>query len=92
MTSTDTSAPPPTGSIASGQNPGLDRTHTAELRALEDAYAAARAALPAGRPAPAELREVPWLLEELRVSLFAQPLGSRKVSAKRIRRALAAAT
>jgi ATP-dependent helicase HrpA len=32
---------------------------------------------------------VPWLLEELRVSQFAQGLGTRgPVSAKRIRRAL----
>jgi ATP-dependent helicase HrpA len=36
---------------------------------------------------PAALREVPWLLEELRVSHFAQSLGTRgQVSAKRIRR------
>ena len=39
------------------------------------------------------MREVPWLLEELRVSLFAQGLGSaRKVSGKRIRKVLAGAT
>jgi ATP-dependent helicase HrpA len=46
---------------------------------------------PAGRPVPAELAEVPWLIEELRVSHFAQGLGTRgPVSSKRIRRALAA--
>ena len=44
-------------------------------------------ALAAGRP---DLDEVPWLLEELRVSLFAEALGVRgQVSAKRIRRLLA---
>ena len=44
---------------------------------------------PAGRPLPAGLREVPWMLEELRVSHFAQGLGTRgQVSAKRIRRAI----
>jgi ATP-dependent helicase HrpA len=38
-----------------------------------------------------ELREVPWMLEELRVSQFAESLGVKgQVSAKRIRRALAA--
>ena len=38
---------------------------------------------------PAPLREVPWMLEELRVSHFAQGLGTRgPVSSKRIRRAL----
>jgi ATP-dependent helicase HrpA len=41
---------------------------------------------------PASLREVPWLLEELRVSHFAQGLGVRgPVSSRRIRRALEAA-
>jgi ATP-dependent helicase HrpA len=35
------------------------------------------------------MREVPWLLEELRVSHFAQPLGVRgRASSKRIRRRL----
>ncbi len=73
-----------------GQNPGLDRARTAELRALEDEHRARLAALPPGRPVPEALREVPWLLEELRISLFAQALGSRRaVSAKRIRRVLA---
>ena len=45
-----------------------------------------------GRALPADLREVPWMLEELRVSQFAQGLGTKgAVSAKRIRRALEAA-
>ena len=45
---------------------------------------------PAGRPLPAGLREVPWMLEELRVSHFAQGLGTKgQVSAKRIRKAMA---
>ena len=43
----------------------------------------------AASPGSARLREVPWMLEELRVSHFAQSLGTRgPVSAKRIRRAL----
>ena len=72
------------------QNPGLDRTRTAELRALEDEHRVRVAALPPDRPLPETMREVPWLLEELRVSLFAQGLGSHKaVSAKRIRKLLA---
>jgi ATP-dependent helicase HrpA len=56
---------------------------------LEAAYRARLEGWPRGRPVPAALREVPWLLEELRVSQFAQALGTRGgVSAKRIRRAL----
>ena len=75
-----------------GQNPGLDRTRTHEVRALEDEHLARLAAVLLGRPVPEAMREVPWLLEELRVSLFAQGLGSRKaVSGKRIRQVLATA-
>jgi ATP-dependent helicase HrpA len=44
----------------------------------------------AAAPGAPGLREVPWMLEELRVSSFAQALGTRgPISAKRIRRALA---
>jgi ATP-dependent helicase HrpA len=61
----------------------------AQIHELEAAYRARRDALPQGRPLPAQLAEVPWLLEELRVSLFAQTLGTRQtVSVKRIRRVL----
>jgi ATP-dependent helicase HrpA len=46
-------------------------------------------ALPAGRPAGPTLREVRWLLEEFRVSLWAQRLGTAQpVSDSRIRKAL----
>jgi ATP-dependent helicase HrpA len=56
---------------------------------LEAAYRERLAAWPKGRPVPDALREVPWLLEELRVSHFAQGLGVRgQVSSKRIRRLL----
>ena len=59
------------------------------LHELEDELQARLAAWPRGRPLPAALAEVPWLLQELRVSHFAQNLGIRgKVSAKRIRRVL----
>ncbi len=54
----------------------------AEARALRDAW-------PAGRQLPEALQEVPWLLEELRVSLFAQGLGTKvSVSPKKLRRVL----
>ena len=58
-----------------------------ELEA-EHARAARGLAARAAR-CPAALREVPWLLEELRVSHFAQALGTRgQVSAKRIRKVI----
>ena len=46
-------------------------------------------ALPAGRPVGAGLRSVRWMLEEYRVSLWAQQLGTaQSVSDARIRKAL----
>ncbi|MGI8779014.1 MAG: ATP-dependent RNA helicase HrpA [Solirubrobacteraceae bacterium] len=69
--------------------PDLDR-----MRAVHELEAALERRLdswPAGRPVPAALREVRWLLEELRVSHFAQALGTRgQVSSKRIRKLLSA--
>lgn len=55
---------------------------------LDDAYAAATSAFPPGE-LPADAVAVGWLLEELRVSLFAQSLGTAQpVSAKRVRAAI----
>ena len=61
------------------------------MRAVHELEAAHRGRVEElrGRAAPEALREVPWMIEELRVSQFAQGLGTRgPVSAKRIRRAL----
>jgi ATP-dependent helicase HrpA len=56
------------------------------------AYGDAIAGLPPGAPPPPALAEVPWMIEELRVSLFAQQLGTKyPVSEKRIRKTLSAA-
>jgi ATP-dependent helicase HrpA len=58
----------------------MDRVH-----AVEDAWREALDALPPSTPVPSGLADVRWLLEELRVSLFAQQLGTaQKVSEKRI--------
>jgi ATP-dependent helicase HrpA len=66
-------------------NPANDRDRMRAIHELEAAY---RARVQAG-PLPDAVREVPWLIEELRVSQFAQGLGTRQqVSAKRIRRLL----
>jgi ATP-dependent helicase HrpA len=67
--------------------PDLDRMRG--IQELEREYEARVESWPAGRPLPSALREVPWLLEELRVSHFAQALGTRgQVSAKRIRKVI----
>ena len=67
-----------------------DRRRMAEVRPLERALAVALDA-PAGQGC--DLREIAWMIEELRMSVFAQPLGVKgPVSAKRIRQAFRAAT
>jgi ATP-dependent helicase HrpA len=73
--------------LPAAQAADLDRMGA--VHELERAYRRRLAALPPGATPPAPLREVPWMLEELRVSHFAQGLGTRgPVSGKRIRRAL----
>jgi ATP-dependent helicase HrpA len=75
--------------LPSAAAPDLDRMRS--VHELEAAYRTRLEGWPRGRPVPAALREVPWLLEELRVSHFAQALGTRgPISAKRVRAAIAA--
>ena len=70
-----------------------DRQLMAQLSDLEESYLHAVAALPEGRPPGEALRRVRWLLEEYRISLFAQEVRTAEpVSDQRIRKALAAAT
>jgi ATP-dependent helicase HrpA len=69
--------------------PGVDADRMRNVAELEALYRARVESWPPGRPLPEALQEVPWLLEELRVSHFAQALGTREpVSSKRIRRVL----
>jgi ATP-dependent helicase HrpA len=70
-------------------DPARDAQWTAQVREVADEYAAALAALPAGvEPAP-ELAEVRWMVEELRVALYAHPMRTRyPVSVRRIQKAL----
>jgi ATP-dependent helicase HrpA len=66
-----------------------DRDRMRAVRELEAEYEARVAAWPTGLPQPDGLREARWLLQELRVSQFAQGVGVRgQVSAKRIRKSL----
>jgi ATP-dependent helicase HrpA len=61
----------------------------AQVADLQEAYLHQVAALPEGRPAGAALEKVRWMLEEYRVSLWAQHLGTAyPVSDQRIRKAL----
>ncbi len=75
---------------AYASNPARDRQPAAVVAQLEDEYADLVARQPEGPLSP-EMARVGWLLEELRVSLFAQQLRTAEpVSAKRVRSALTA--
>ncbi|GAB2482017.1 ATP-dependent RNA helicase [Jatrophihabitans fulvus] len=67
----------------------VDRGRMARVHAVQDAYDELVRALPATRAAAADVRDIALLIEELRVSLWAQQLGTaRPVSEKRIYRAI----
>lgn len=73
-------------------NVARDGESMAVVQRLEDQYDDATAALLPGQRSTAALEHVRWMIEELRVSLFAVELGTAySVSEKRIRAALAKA-
>ncbi|WP_245713976.1 ATP-dependent RNA helicase HrpA [Nocardia vaccinii] len=68
-----------------------DRQGMAELDRVHAAYQRLLDALPEARRTGRDVTEIWWMIEELRVSLFAQQLGTPyPVSAKRIERAITA--
>ena len=70
-------------------NLARDRQLTAQVHEIEREYRELRAELPPGGPAGDGLVEIRWMIEELRVGLFAQSLGTAyPVSDKRIYRAM----
>jgi ATP-dependent helicase HrpA len=76
---------------ASVSNPRHEAEGRVVIGDLEDEYARLCRRFPSG-PLPERVAAIGWLLEELRVSLFAQALGTAvPVSAKRVRTAMAAA-
>ncbi|GFH38788.1 ATP-dependent RNA helicase HrpA [Streptomyces pacificus] len=69
-----------------------DTTRMEKVREMQDEYAWLLEQLPAGRPVPQEVRDIRWMIEELRVSYFAHALGTAyPVSDKRIVKAIDAA-
>jgi ATP-dependent helicase HrpA len=71
--------------------PARDAPGLATITRVEDAYAELVAQAPPGR-LPDFVAEIGWLVEELRVSLFAQGLGTRQAtSEKRISKAISEA-
>ncbi|WP_153503003.1 ATP-dependent RNA helicase HrpA [Cumulibacter manganitolerans] len=71
------------------ENPPRDRLSMLEVHDLLTEYAELAAAFPADEPLPADLTEIRWMIEELRLSLFAQVIKPRySVSAARVRKAM----
>jgi len=72
------------------ENPNRDRLASVDLEQALKLFGDAGGQLPLTRATPPKLVRVRWLLEELRVSLFAQQLGTPEtVSVQRIKKALA---
>ena len=73
------------------EDPHRDRDRTSVMLRMRDAYDDLLAALPPDRRDEDGVVQVRWMLEELRVSLWAQPLGTPyPVSEQRILRAVEA--
>ncbi|WP_309102375.1 ATP-dependent RNA helicase HrpA [Microbacterium sp.] len=69
--------------------PGKDRTRMSEYERMAQLYADAGGTVPLQPGAPPAIAEARWLLEEYRVSLFAQRLGTAQtVSPQRITKVL----
>jgi ATP-dependent helicase HrpA len=72
-------------------DPYRDQSNVAKIQQLQAEYEDALGRVPRGRRPSPELRQARWMLEELRVSLFAQQIGTAyPVSEKRVRKALSA--
>ncbi|MBY6223746.1 ATP-dependent RNA helicase HrpA [Ferrimonas balearica] len=70
-------------------DPHRDKLHLLKVQKVEQAYQAALNKLPKGQSVPEALTAVRWLLEEYRISCFAQALGTKvPISDKRILNAL----
>jgi ATP-dependent helicase HrpA len=75
-----------------GSRPERDRALMSQVRTMQDEHERWIASLPPSRRTDPAVLDVRWMLEELRVSLFAQTVGTpAPVSDKRIRRAMAQA-
>ncbi|MFE2910016.1 ATP-dependent RNA helicase HrpA [Kitasatospora indigofera] len=73
-------------------HPQRDAQQLLKVQQVQRAYGELLAAVPAGRRPGPEVRQIRWMIEELRVSFFAQSLGTpTPVSEKRIMKAMEAA-
>ena len=70
-------------------DPNKDRLHMLKIEAVASDYKKLLNKIPAGVEIPSNVQQIRWMLEELRVSFFAQQLGTPyPVSDKRIKNAI----
>ncbi|MGC6377084.1 ATP-dependent RNA helicase HrpA [Bisgaard Taxon 45] len=73
------------------QDVNRDRASMLRVEQVSQAYQQLLAKLPKSKPHSEEVKEIPYMIEELRVSLFAQQLGTKyPISDKRILNVIAA--
>ncbi|MFA3790427.1 ATP-dependent RNA helicase HrpA [Aliiglaciecola sp. SL4] len=66
-------------------DPNKDRLHQLNIEKVQNRYQAALNKIPKGKAVPEQLGFVRWMIEELRISFFAQQLGTpMPISMKRI--------
>ena len=71
------------------RDPARDRERMQRVAAAQEANLAMLRALPAERRGEPAVRQIPWMIEELRISEFAQSLGTaHRVSLERVLRAI----
>ncbi|UTM55910.1 ATP-dependent RNA helicase HrpA [Photobacterium sp. CCB-ST2H9] len=70
-------------------DPNKDRMHILKIESVAHDYQELLNKIPKGQPVPEKVKEIRWMMEELRVSYFAQQLGTPyPVSDKRVRNAI----
>ncbi|MGL4856430.1 DUF3418 domain-containing protein, partial [Plesiomonas sp.] len=70
-------------------DPNRDRAQMLKVECVQQEYQQLLAKIPKGQPIPDKVQAIRWMLEELRVSFFAQQLGTPyPVSDKRVRMAI----
>ena len=70
-------------------DPNKDRMHIMKIDSVVSDYKELLNKIPKGQPVPEKVKEIRWMIEELRVSYFAQQLGTPyPVSDKRVRNAI----
>ncbi|CZF78927.1 ATP-dependent RNA helicase HrpB [Grimontia celer] len=70
-------------------DPNKDRLHILKIESVTNDYKELLNKIPKGQRVPAAVKEIRWMIEELRVSYFAQQLGTPyPISDKRIKNAI----